>query len=68
MKIKPWNRFWVVVNAKGDALPWTLSGTKKGAISALYDDLSEEQKKVLWEKRLKAGYYVLKVNVKFEPC
>jgi len=68
MKIKPWKRFWIVVNAKGCALPWTLSGTKNGAITALYEDLNDEQRTDLWNKNLKDGYFVVKVNVKFEPC
>jgi hypothetical protein len=67
MKIKPWKRFWVIVNAKGCALPWTLSGTKSGAMSNLYGGLSQEQKEDLWEKNLKEGYCAVKVNVKFEP-
>ena len=68
MKIKPWKRFWVVVNTKGDALPWTLATTKSGAIGSLYEDMSDEQREDLWDKRLKDGYSVLKVNVKFELC
>ena len=68
MKIKPWKRFWVVVNTKGDALTWTLAPTKSGAIAYLYEDMSDQQKEDLWEKNLKEGYCAVKVNVKFELC
>lgn len=68
VKIKPWKVVWMVINASGYALPWTISGTKKGALSNLYDDMSAEQKKKLWEENLKKGYCAVKVNVNFELC
>ncbi len=68
VKIKPWKRVWMIVNASGDALPWTISATKKDAISNLYEDLTESQRTELWERRLKEGYYIVKLNVNFELC
>lgn len=66
MRVKPWKGFWVVINAKSNALPWTLSKTKKGCISSLYEDMSPEQQEDLWGQKLRDGYSVEKVNVYFE--
>ena len=65
MKNKSWKR-WVIVTAKGDALPWTLSGSKKWTTEALYYGMNREQRNYLWEEKLKDGYSVVKVNVNFE--
>lgn len=66
MKIKSWKQWWVVVNEKGDAFHWTLSATRVDAKASLYSGMTPEQQKEFWEEKLKDGYYIVKVNVKFE--
>ena len=66
MRLKPYKNIWVVVTANNVPLLWTIAGTKKMAISLLYDDMNELERTVFWNKRLKKGYYVIKVNLYFE--
>ena len=66
MRIKPLKGIWVVITANNTPLLWTIAGTRKMAISLLYDDMNELERTIFWNKRLEKGYSVVKVNLYFE--
>jgi hypothetical protein len=65
MKIKP-KKKWVVVSDNGTAFIWTISDTKAACAKLLYKDMTEKERHDFWDKNLSNGWYVLKVNIKFE--
>lgn len=65
-KLKPYKGFWVVVNNKNIPLIWTVAGTKKGAISELFDSEKLSDISALWSIYEKTGHYVVKVNITFD--
>lgn len=59
-KLKSLNGWWVVCYASGVVAQWSISGTRKGAISAFLEDSNFK-----WEDSAEHGWYTMKVNIDF---
>lgn len=65
-KLKPYKGFWVVVNKQNIPLLWTVNGTKKSAISEVFESNNQSDIAEMWVDYEKNGFYVVKVNINFD--
>ncbi len=58
--LKPLNQWWVVCYSSGNVAHWSISGTRKGCISAFLEGSNFK-----WSDAPKNGWFAIKVNIKF---